>query len=157
MAEAQPFPGLENTYELFQRVQDICPLSSKDYLIQNVCGSISKSKTTLRCLMDNDGDLKNFIKLYNEKNDETLRLSTWKVKTKGPHKLVAYYRCQHNTRYSATFDPVTVLKKNPSKRIKNTNCSFSLSIKLFKDPKADSARTCIFFLIFSGMSSLFLV
>ena len=63
MVEAQEFPGLENIYEFFQRILEICPLITKRYLIQNVCESVSKFKTTLQCLMYNDGNVKNFIKL----------------------------------------------------------------------------------------------
>ena len=46
----ESFPGLQNTSELEQRVQDIVPWVKGDYKLQNVIGNITKFKTSIACL-----------------------------------------------------------------------------------------------------------
>ena len=53
------------------------------------------------------------------------------------------YRCHHNTRYEATKNISSLLVQKPFKRIKNTSCAFSMTIKLKKD---GSSHPCIILL-----------
>ena len=130
----ESFPGLQNTSELEQRVQDIVPWVKGDYKLQNVIGNITKFKASIACNLSNAADIEKFVDNYNSKNGETLRISSSRAGKKSPYTLIKYYRCHHNTRYQKTMDAADVLSRNPSKRIKNTNCRFSLVIKLLKVP-----------------------
>ena len=58
---------------------------------------------------------------------------------KSPYNLFRRYRCHHNTRYEATKDTSSLLTEKPSKRMKNTSCPFSMTIKL---DKSASSHTC---------------
>ena len=65
-----------------------------------------------------------------ETSNETLRQQTPKYPNeKSVYEKCVYYRCQHNTRHQPTMNSKDRLKKNPSQRLKNTDCPFSLALK----------------------------
>ena len=57
-----------------------------------------------------------------------------------PYSYFGRYRCHHNTRYEAAKDAASVLLWNPSKRLKNTNCPFAMTIKVNKENSASSCK-----------------
>ena len=113
------FRGSENTDELLRCVETIIPLQSDSYKILNVKGDETKFKAKIHAQITDTDD---FISNYCIKNNETLRLYT-------KNNLSEYYRCKHNTRYEKTRDIEARLRTNPSARIQNTNCQFSMGIK----------------------------
>ena len=72
----ESFPGLQNTSELEQRVQDIVSWVKGDYKIQNVIGKITKFKASIACNLSDAADIEKFVDNYNSKNGETLRISS---------------------------------------------------------------------------------
>ena len=78
------------------------------------------------------------MKNYGIKNGETLRISKTKKlpNTKGEYRMIKYFRCQHNTRYEGTKCPGDILGTKPNKRFKNTNCPFSLAVKIGKNAQS---------------------
>ena len=128
------FPGQINTDELRDVVQGIFPLSKDDFSIINVKGTTSCFKTSVKCVLKNKSDVDTFIIDYGQHNNETLRKGkTRKLSSKSSYSLVVYYRCQHNTKNPKTADVQTLMKEKPFKRLKNTNCPFSLSVKIHKN------------------------
>ena len=127
------FSGQENTCELLSRVKDVMAMDEVEYKIANVKGSTSKFKANIEVNFKDEEDINTFIKRYGIKNNETLRIS--KTKKDGT-AVVKYFRCHHNTRHKATRVPNEVLAKEPSKRFKNTNCPFSLIVRVGKNPEA---------------------
>ena len=49
---------------------------------------------------------------------------------RSPYVFLKRYRCHHNTRHDATKNVQALLKANPSRRIKNTNCPFAMTIEI---------------------------
>ena len=49
--------------------------------------------------------------------------------------MIKYFRCHHDTRYEPTMNPKDILCDKPQKRFKNTNCQFSLIVRLSKTEK----------------------
>ena len=80
----------------------------------------------------NEEELDLFVRNYCYKNNETLRiLKTRKSENKTAKTvLTKYFRCHHNTRYEATKLPDQVLASKPTKRFMNTNCPFSLIVRI---------------------------
>ena len=69
------FAGTENTADLIQRVSDIMPIENESYKVMNVCGKLNRFKAKISANIVNE---ENFVKLYCEKNNETLRIHTKK-------------------------------------------------------------------------------
>ena len=57
------------------------------------------------------------------------------------HRVTLSALCHHSTRYEGTRNVQNVLKSNPTKRLKNTNCPFSLTIKI--ENNDENQRPCI--------------
>ena len=94
-----------------------------------------------RFVYRNSEDVDKFIHSYSEETKETLRiLRTKNVTSKSQYSLVKYYRCQHQTRNKKTREHLEILKQNPSKRLQNTDCAFSLNVKIIK--KANETHPC---------------
>ena len=126
------FEGDHNTEELQQCVLELIPLPVDQFKVLSVQGVPEKFKTSFSCKIEN---FDNFVEDYGTKNCETLRILSWndvnnrKFTTK-------YYRCQHNTRNDDTKDI-----NDPSKRVKNTNCPYKLTIKKEKHSKVEYDTT----------------
>ena len=107
------FAGTENTADLIQRVSDIMPIENESYKVMNVCGKLNRFKAKISANIVNE---ENFVKLYCEKNNETLRIHT-------KNKSSKYYRCKHRTRYEKTREVASYLENHPGIRLQNTNCT----------------------------------
>ena len=113
--------------ELEQNLIDILPLSRNEYNILTLVGSVKVFKAVIEC---NFVTTKDFIKQYCEKSKETLRTQMKKsLSDKNEYSSFEYFRCQHKTFCPSTFATKKILGSNPSKRIKNNNCPFSLIVK----------------------------
>ena len=99
-----------------------------------VNGSVRKLKASFECNLKNETEVKSFVSSYMQLSNETLRQnsSPHHLSEKNAYSEAFYYRCHHKTRCQSTMNPVELLKEKPSKRIKNTNCPFSLILKLKK-------------------------
>lgn len=127
------FSGPENTQELLSRVKTIIPIEENQYKISSVQGNTGKFKATIKTTFHNEEDIAMFIQNYGIKNNETLRVTkARKASGNGEYTLIKYFRCHHHTRYEATMCPAQILSSKPSKRFKNTNCPFSLVVRLGK-------------------------
>ena len=131
------FSGQRNTYELFSRVREIIPMDAKDYKITSVEGSASKFKASVKIGLKSEEDINDFIKNYGVVNNETLRVSKIRKAQGGKQVLVKYFRCHHNTRYQGTKHPAQVLASDPNKRFKNTNCPYSMVVRIGKEDEAE--------------------
>ena len=71
------------------------------------------------------------------KNNETLKVSKTRIVTceKSPYQIIKYFRCHHITRYEPIMNPKPILCDKPQKRFKNTNCQFSLIVRLSRTEK----------------------
>ena len=115
-------------------VDELLLNQSCDYTILEVQGKPNRFKVTLQANIWNAEDFGGFVEKYGLNNGETLRDSkVKKLSTRSKYCVDNYYRCQHNTRVLSTKN-VEVLKNDPSKRLKNTNCPFKLSARIEKDP-----------------------
>ena len=131
-------PENDNTEELLARVKSIIPLEENKYKPIAVQGDSGKFKATIRTTFRNEEDIAMFIQNYGLKNNETLRITKRReASEKGEYILTKYYRCHHNTRYEPTMCPAEILASKPAKRFKNTNCPFSLVVRLRKDVDAE--------------------
>jgi hypothetical protein len=118
------FSGPENT-------QTIIPIEDNQYKITSVQGNTGRFKATIKTNFHNEEDIAMFIQNYGIKNNETLRVTkARKASGNGEYTLIKYFRCHHHTRYEATMCPAQILASQPSKRFKNTNCPFSLVVRL---------------------------
>ena len=127
------FSGPENTQELLSRVKTIIPIEENQYKITSVQGNTGRFKATIKTNFHNEEDIAMFIQNYGIKNNETLRVTkARKASGNGEYTLIKYFRCHHHTRYEATMCPAQILASQPSKRFKNTNCPFSLVVRLGK-------------------------
>ena len=128
------FVGSSNTTELISCVKQMIPINEDNVKVIQINGSCKKFYAKLSCKLLTLNHVQTFINEYNIRNSETLRpSSTQKLSEKSPYTYIRYFRCQHNTRYQNTMSPAEVLTQKPSKRMKNTNCPFSMSVKLSKD------------------------
>eukprot|EP00111_Clytia_hemisphaerica_P014286 TCONS_00042075-protein len=132
---------ISDTEELIACVKEILPFQSSEntYEIISVKGTTNAFKTTIGCSLKNDGDVKNFIEEYCKKTDETIRARTAKVlgnKSKSQYHKIHYFRCHHRTHHPPTMNHIQVLKADPSKRFRNADCPFSMSIRIFRDESA---------------------
>ena len=134
--------GLKNTDELKACAQELLPLGENEGMLLDVRGNTNKFKFSYKCKISDIEGIKNFIKLYTEKNDETLRISKIKSLTcKSSYIHVHYYRCQHNTRNPKTKDTKKLPSEKPFRRLKNTDCPFMLVFKILKN--AEDEFPCI--------------
>ena len=79
-------------------------------------------------------DLQRFLQSYAVNTNEALRIAKSDILSKGSkYSVVRYYRCQHNTRVFSTRNVKEILEKNPSKRLKNTNCPYRMCVNFLKD------------------------
>ena len=60
---------------------------------------------------------------------------------RSPYQLFKRYRCHHNTRYDGTRETNKVLKNTPAKRMKNTNCPFNMTIRIYRNLEI-SGKAC---------------
>ena len=135
------FAGEQNTAELFDRVYDLLP-NGFDGKVTSVSGNIKNFKADIRLNLKTLDDIVCFVKQYGEINHETLRRLTPINHGQSSDFLhTVYYRCHHKTNYSKTMNAAEVLKYNPSKRLKNTDCRFSAVFKLKKDQLEE--HTCL--------------
>ena len=124
------FNGASNTEELFATVRELLPLNSECYKIVNVEGRVTKFLATMDCCFSDDAEVHLFVKNYMERTSETLRkMSTHKPSEKNKFEVVFPFRCHHRTYHQPTMNPAAVLKRKPSKKLKNTDCPFSLTFK----------------------------
>ena len=65
------FINIRDTDELKSRVSDIVPLKEDEFVFDSVVWSVQKFKAELRCSFKSHED---FVNLYKEKTNETLRL-----------------------------------------------------------------------------------
>ena len=123
------FPGLSTTEELKACVLDLLTLQQQDIKSLTVQGTLSKFKSIFDCALPGD-NLDKFIEAYNNKTNETLKLTVFKKLTaKSGYELNKTFRCHHNTRCSKTEDSVHVSSEKPAKRFKNTCCPFKMMVK----------------------------
>ena len=128
------FSGEENTSELFTSVQEIMPLKPVDYKIQHVSGTVKKFKASINCTISSEEEMRIFIRNYTATSKETLRQLTPRILgDRNTYVKSFQFRCHHRSNYQPTMDPVGLIRQKPSKRIKNTNCPFSLIVKLSRN------------------------
>ena len=128
--------------DLKDRVQELIPLSTNDYRIDNVLGTVTLGsvpgdswRAKIKANVRSFPEVQDFIDGYMKYSSETIKIRTNKTvvdSARSPYLANVFYRCQHDTRYELTRDTTTVLQRNPLKRIKDTYCPFSLSIKVKK-------------------------
>jgi hypothetical protein len=129
------FSGEDNTDTLYECVRNVLPIEEENYEIIRVQGTARTFKAKIKANLQSEGDITKFIQNYGLKNNETLRIAKTRngcSKSNGESILTQYYRCHHNTRYEGTQYPSEILSSRPSKRFKNTNCPFSLVVRLSK-------------------------
>jgi hypothetical protein len=100
-----------------------------------VQGNTGKFKATIKTNFHIEEDIAmlTFIQNYGIKNNETLRVTkARKGSRNGEYTLMKCFRCHNHTRYEATMFPAQILASQPRKRFKNTNCPFSLVVRLGK-------------------------
>ena len=128
------FAGPADTEELIGYVRDIVPLKEIEYNVTHVQGSKNRYKALIDCCLSSYQDVETFIEAYQNRSNETLRkVSPKRLSDKNIYKVCYYYRCQHKTQYQPTMNPEHIRSLKPSKRMKNTNCPFSLSIRIRHD------------------------
>ena len=98
----------------------------------------------IKANLKSEADVDLFIKNYGQKN-ETLRiLKTKKSLSENANTLVVkYFRCHHNTRHEATKRPGEVLASKPTWRFKNTNCPFSMVVRISRDAEHEDFPSTI--------------
>ncbi len=137
-------PGEVNTNDLVNRVKEILPINSSEYKILNVEGTNTKFKARVKANLKSEADVDLFIN-YGQKNNETLRiLKTKKSVNENANTLVKYFRCHHNTRHEATKRPGEVLASKPTWRFKNTNCPFSMVVRISRDAEHEDFPSTIY-------------
>ena len=129
---------VNNNPDLEAFVRDFIPLISSEYVLDYAEGTTRSWKCQFRCICKNENDVETFIKQYLEQNNETLKIKNKKYcGPKSDYYLNWFYRCHHNTRYEKTRD-VNILTQKPNKRFKNTNCPFSMNIKLLSNSRNEN-------------------
>ena len=121
-----------NTEELKACVLTCCLFNKEDIKSLTVQGTLTKFKSTFDCALPED-NLDKFIEAYNNKTNETLKVTVSKKLTaKSGYELNKTFQCHHNTRYSKTEDSARVLSEKPAKRFKDTCCPFKMMVKKVK-------------------------
>ena len=129
----EEFFGPVNTTELVTYLKDILPLNPSEYKLIHIQGNASRFKANLVTVHKDEKEISNFVERYCLTTNETLRkVSPRHLSDKNMYSVAYYYRCQHKTRYQATMNPKEVIAAKPSKRLKNTDCPYSLTVKLRK-------------------------
>ena len=125
------FINVRNTDELYQNLADKLPFQSEEYKVELVQGSVKNFICNLHCQINK---IDNFMASYNKKNQETLRKRSTKtnLSSGNQYSRYVYLRCHHNTRYQGTMNSKETLKNKPSKRFKNTDCPFTMTLKFKK-------------------------
>ena len=72
--EFSDFPGTENTEEIISAANELLTQQNREYEIENVRGKISKFKVKISSQISCIEDVEDFLKTYNERNNETLRV-----------------------------------------------------------------------------------
>ena len=120
------FAGEVNTNDLVNRVKEILPINSSEYKILNVEGTNTKFKASVKA------------------NENVKILKTKKSLNENANTLVVkYFRCHHNTRHEATKRPGEVLASKPTWRFKNTNCPFSMVVRISRDAEHEDFPSTI--------------
>ena len=130
------FKGTSNTDELKSYGEELLFNQPLAFKLLDVSGTINAFKVNFQSKISNSQELDEFIKCFESTNNVTLRIATNKTNQltqRSKYCEVRYYRCQHNTRCVLTRDVKSIKMKNPSKRQKNTNCPFTLHIKIVKE------------------------
>ena len=117
-------PGLKETI----------PLVDAEYKDISITGTDKQCKATLKCKLRDVQAVEFFVRLYMERTNETLRkLSPIHPSQKNVFASILYNRCHHKTKYQPTMNPKQLLKGKPSKRLKNTDCPFSMVFKVKRE------------------------
>ena len=121
------FSGSTDTDELFTYVKEILPIPNENYKVVSVKGTSERFKAEVQCKLESVAAAEIFVNKYVSSNKETLRKLTPKIPSvKSPYSIILYYRCQHKTYHQPSMNPTNVLQQRPSKRLKNTDCPFSM-------------------------------
>lgn len=135
------FKGGKNTEELFACLEEIIPVSLEEYKVESIEGDVNKFKAYIDCRLVSVEEVGKFVASYNIKTNETLRkLTPTYPSEKNEYSACFYYRCQHKTGHQTSMNPKEVLRKKPSKRLKNTNSPFSMVFKLRRMPNEFPCR-----------------
>ena len=139
------FPFEANTGELLGCVQEILPMKDTEYEVVDVKGTSKNFKANIKVDFKNEEDVDSFVRIRGYKNNETLRiLKTRKSGNKKAKTVLAkYFRCHHNTKYETTKLPDQVLASKPTKRFKNTNCPFSLIVRIGRNTEHEDFSSSI--------------
>ena len=87
------------------------------------------------CSISSQEEIEEFLKFYMCETNETLKIKVKKAdKERSIYKINSTYRCHFDTRHEKTRDAESILKKNPSKRFRNTVCPFQMTFKITKCP-----------------------
>ena len=130
----EEFAGPANTEELLGYLSDILPLKEQEYDVKHIQGTRNRYKASVDSCLSTYEEIENFIKAYQKRSNETLRKVTPKFLSEKNLYSVSYsYRCHHKTQYEPTMDAEKVRSSKPSKRMKNTNCPYSLCIRIKQD------------------------
>jgi hypothetical protein len=109
------------------------PIESQKYEVVSVKGKDVRFKAIIKTkFLKDEGYIENFVKTYGLKTGEILRITKTKKlpNRRGQYCLMKYFRCQHYMRYEGTKCPGDILAEKTNKRFKNTNCPFSLVVKI---------------------------
>ena len=129
------FKGSKDTEELFACIRELLPIRGDLYEVLLIEGDANKFKARIDCNIPDVEGVANFVESYTKRTNETLRkLSPTYPSEKNEYSVCLYYRCQHKTGHQPSMNPKEVLRKKPSKRLKNTNCLFSMVFKLKRIP-----------------------
>ena len=121
------FDGAENTPALFDRIGEIIPTPEENTRIINVKGTTKKFKATIELNIES---VDKFLEDYSAATSETLRVKTVKHPgEKSDFKTIHNFRCQHKTFHEGSMNAAEKVRKRPSKRLKNTDCPFHMSVK----------------------------
>ncbi|XP_066923705.1 uncharacterized protein [Clytia hemisphaerica] len=92
------------------------------------------------CDVKNQEDIDNFLDFYMNETNEIMKIKVKKTPgQKSIYAIKSIYRCHFDTRYENTRDAESILRKDPSKRFKNTMCPFQISFKVIKCPSHSNA------------------
>ena len=110
------------------REQELIPLSTNDYRIDNVLGTVTLGsvpgdswRAKIKANVRSFSEARDFIDGYMKYSSETLKIRTNKTvvdSARSPYLANVFYRCQHDTRYELTCDTITVTAKKSSETYK---------------------------------------
>ena len=125
-----------NKKALKEHVKANLPLHEMEYVFEMLDGTIKDWRCKFSCKLSSVGEVNQFIEDYCQSNRETLRvLNLKKCGNRSKYLHNGYYRCHHSTRYEGTRENIVVQSQNPTKRFKNTNCPYTMSIKVKKEAR----------------------